>query len=64
MITADTKNERMNGEDQKIVPRHCDVPVTVYLDVQNLVIDKSAEVQTDLPGIRDMMARLAPMFPE
>ena len=37
-ITSDLRNDRVDGEDQKIVPKLADVPVTSYLDVFKLFI--------------------------
>lgn len=61
MMTAGLQNERIIGEDQKIIARHCDVPITSYLDAYNLVINSSEETQAEvLPSIKDMMAQLVP----
>ena len=58
-ITSDLRNDRIDGEDQKVVPKQADVPVTSYLDVCKLFINKSeTEEEKKLPGIKTMLGGL------
>lgn len=60
-IIGNLRNDRIDGEDRKVVPRHEDVPKTVYLDVYDLIIDKSEVVKGEnLPSIGQMMKELLP----
>lgn len=61
-ITSDLRNDRIDGEDQEVVPKQADVPVTSYLDVCKLFMNKS-EIgkEKKLPGIRTMLGALLPL---
>ncbi len=60
-IIGSFRNDRIDGEDQKLVPKHADVPITSYLDACELIIDRSENVEgKDLPSIKTMFAELAP----
>lgn len=60
-IMAGLRNDRIDGDDRKLFPRHSDVPVTSYLDVYDLIIDKSENVEGErLPSIGSMLGCLLP----
>ncbi len=55
-VMAGLRNDRIDGDDRKLFPRYSDVPVTSYLDVCDLIVDKSEEVEGErLPSIGSML---------
>lgn len=58
-ITNNLRNERMDGWDQMMIPRHADVPRTSYLNARNLTINMSGiGKERNRPNMQEMLARI------